>query len=102
VKTLSAPRGGFLVPVVAAADSPIERLLARERVAFMESPPRGSEAVDLERVIARVRGLSEEIAAHLVTMEEEIQLALVALLAGENVFLLSLPGAAKTTPPVRP
>lgn len=97
MKGLSTHDGGFLAPAVASAGVQIELLLARERVALLPSPPHGSEAMDASGFIDRVRHLGEEIADQLVDMDEEIELVLIALLAGENIFFLSLPGAAKTT-----
>ncbi len=97
MKTLNAHDGSYLAVAEAVPRSQIELLLASERVALCTSPPRGSDAVDLDGFVARVRRLGEEIAGQLVAMQEEIELALVALLAGENLFFLSLPGAAKTT-----
>jgi len=44
-----------------------------------------------------MRALGTEIKSQLISMDEEIDLVLVGLLTGENVFFLSLPGAAKTT-----
>lgn len=97
MKILIAHDGSCLAQAEAIPGPETQLLLARERVALCTSPPHGSDAVDLDGFIARARRLGEEIACQLVAMQEEIELALVALLAGENVFFLSLPGAAKTT-----
>lgn len=97
MKVLSTHSGGFLAPAAVAAGPQIELLLARERVALLTSPPHGAEVMDIGGFIDRVRHLGEEIADQLVSMDEEIELVLIALLAGENIFFLSLPGAAKTT-----
>ena len=97
MKVLSTHDGGFLAPADTTAGAQIELFLARERVALLTSPPHGTEEVNLGDFIGRVRRLAEEIAGQLIAMDEEIELTLVALLAGENVFFLSLPGAAKTT-----
>lgn len=74
-----------------------ERLLAHERVALMPAPPPGATPIDLEAFLEQVRKLGQEIKAQLVAMDEEVDLVLTALLSGDTVFLLSLPGAAKTT-----
>jgi MoxR-like ATPase len=72
-------------------------LLARERVGFFESQPTAAVPMDLKEFLQQVTALVEEIRGQLVSMDEEVELVLTALLAGENVFFLSLPGAAKTT-----
>lgn len=97
MKVLSTHDGGILSPAEATASDQIELLLARHRVALLASPPHGSEVMDINLFIDRVRHLGEEIADQLVAMDEEIELVLIALLSGENIFFLSLPGAAKTT-----
>lgn len=73
------------------------RLLAHDRVGVVEDSPAGAHAVDPEEVLERVRALGEEIKAQLVGMDTEVDLVLTGLLAGETVFFLSPPGAAKTT-----
>jgi MoxR-like ATPase len=97
VKILSTPDGRLLAHLEGLPDVQPELLLARERVGLFRAPPRPSEPMELAGFMARVERLGEEIACQLVAMQGEIELALVALLAGENVFFLSLPGAAKTT-----
>ncbi len=74
-----------------------ERLLAHERVALLSAPPPGAAAIDVDALLEQVRQLGKEIKAQLVAMEEEVDLVLTALLSGDTVFFLSLPGAAKTT-----
>lgn len=97
MKVLSTHNGSFLSPVEATATDDVELFLARDRVALLASPPHGSDMMDVNRFMDWVRRLGEEIADQLVAMQEEIELVLIALLAGENIFFLSLPGAAKTT-----
>ena len=97
MKSIETHDGRFLTPLEGVHDMRPELLLARERIGLFPSPPRSSEAVDLVEFMAGAERLGEEIAGQLVAMAEEIELAIVALLAGENVFFLSLPGAAKTT-----
>lgn len=74
-----------------------ERLLAHERVALLSTPPAGAAPIDVDAFLAQVRGLGQEIKAQLVAMDEEVDLVLTALLSGDTIFFLSLPGAAKTT-----
>ncbi|MGA9531517.1 MAG: MoxR family ATPase [Anaerolineales bacterium] len=72
-------------------------LLARERVGLFENQPKSASPMDLQQFLHQVRELGEEIRSQLVAMDAEVELVLTALLAGENVFFLSLPSAAKTT-----
>ncbi len=97
MKTLETHDGKFLVASADAAGANPELLLARDRVGLFNAAPKAAKSMDLTEFMTRVRLLREEIQSQLIAMEEEIELALVALLAGENVFFLSLPGAAKTT-----
>ena len=97
MKCLQTSGKRWLVPWSDGQGPRPQMLLARERVALFDDPPKGSEALDLDEFLGRVRSLEAEISDQLVAMDEEIELALIGLLAGENVFFLSLPGAAKTT-----
>ena len=74
-----------------------ERLLAHERVGVLHAAHPGVKAMDVDSFLEQVRQLGEEIKAQLVAMDEEIDLILTALLSGDTVFFLSLPGAAKST-----
>lgn len=74
-----------------------ERLLAHERVALLPAPPPGATPIDVDALLGQVRQLGMELKAQLVGMDEEVDLVLTALLSGDTVFFLSLPGAAKTT-----
>jgi len=73
------------------------RTLAKERVGLFTEEPVNSTALDIDNFIESVNDLGGEIKSQLVAMDEEIELALTALVSGETVFFLSLPGAAKTT-----
>lgn len=97
MKTLQSHDGKYYVPLSGANGAQPEVLLARERIALIRSRPDGSDEMDLDQFITDVGALGQEIKSQLVAMDEEVDLALVSLLAGENVFFLSLPGAAKTT-----
>jgi len=74
-----------------------ERYLARGRVGLFANAPNGAEVVDVKKVVSDVAGLGDEIKAQLVAMDEAIDMVLIALIAGETIFLLSKPGAAKST-----
>lgn len=74
-----------------------ERVLARGRVGLYRGAPKDAKQVDVQTLIQRLNALGNEIKCQLVAMDEEVDLVLTALIAGETVFFLSLPGAAKTT-----
>jgi hypothetical protein len=97
MKTLITHDGKFLAPLTSANGREPEALLARERIGLFASQPQGSQEMNLDDFLAGMHALGTEIKAQLVSMDEEIDLVLVGLLTGENVFFLSLPGAAKTT-----
>jgi MoxR-like ATPase len=97
MKTLHTEEGWLYASSSGSNGSAPGLLLARERVGLFENHPDGATPMDLEHFLDQVRGLGEEIRDQLVAMDEEVELVLTALLAGENVFFLSLPGAAKTT-----
>jgi len=73
------------------------RTLARERVGLFAKQPSIATPLDVEKFIESVNELGCEMKSQLVAMDEEIDLALTALISGQTVFFLSLPGAAKTT-----
>jgi hypothetical protein len=87
-----------LMPDISGANgAPPERLLAHERVAMLHITPPGATPMDVDAFLEQVRQLGQEIKSQLVAMDEEIDLTLTALLSGDTVFFLSLPGAAKST-----
>ena len=74
-----------------------ERFLARGRAGLYRDTPKNATQVDVPTLIQDINALGDEIKCQLVAMDEEVDLVLTALIAGETVFFLSLPGAAKTT-----
>ena len=74
-----------------------ERFLARGRAGLYQDTPKNATQVDVPTLIQNINALGDEIKCQLVAMDEEVDLVLTALIAGETVFFLSLPGAAKTT-----
>jgi len=87
-----------LMPDLSGANgAPPERLLAHERVAMLHATPPGATPLDVDVFLEQVRQLGQEIKSQLVAMDEEVDLTLTALLSGDTVFFLSLPGAAKST-----
>lgn len=74
-----------------------ERYLANGSVWQMPSAPRGAQIVDVDKVLDSVRQLGDEIKAQMVSMDECIDLVMIALISRVPIFLLSLPGAGKST-----
>jgi len=74
-----------------------ELLLARKRVGVFQAPPAGASEMDVKAFMVEVKKLETEINAQLVKMTNPIHNMLLGLLSGDNVFMLSQPGAAKTT-----
>ncbi len=97
MKTLRTHDGKYLAPTAEAAGRRPELLLSRERVGLFSTPPGGAQEFEFAGFLGRVRSLGQEIKSQLVAMDEEVEVVLLGLLTGENVFFLSLPGAAKTT-----
>ena len=73
------------------------QILAKGRVGLFDKTSSGPKTVDVKLLIDQIKNLGCEIKAQLVSMDEEVDLVLTALVAGETIFFLSLPGAAKTT-----
>lgn len=74
-----------------------ERVLARGRVGLYRGSPKNAKPVNVQTLVQTLNALGDEIKCQLVALDEEVDLVLTALIAGETVFFLSLPGAAKTT-----
>lgn len=94
MKTIET-KTGFLVP--ANGHTHVQMRLAAGRVVLIAQPPEDPEQLDVARFLDQVRALEREIDAQLSGLDEVIQVCLVALLCGGNVYLHSLPGAAKST-----
>jgi MoxR-like ATPase len=73
------------------------QILAKGRVGLFDNASSNPNIVDVKLLIDQIKNLGSEIKSQLVSMDEEIDLVLTALVAGETIFFLSLPGAAKTT-----
>jgi MoxR-like ATPase len=71
--------------------------LANGHAFLVDAPPAGAAALDPGQVGGAVADLRDEISAQLVGMAEAVHLLGLGLLSGGNVFLWSLPGAAKST-----
>ena len=71
--------------------------LANGHAYLVDNPPSGAKELDPEQVGSQVADLRDEISDQLVGMNEAVHLLGLGLLSGGNVFLWSLPGAAKST-----
>lgn len=69
---------------------------ARKRVGLYNVPTVGTQ-LDVLTVISKFVNLEMELNNNLIGMQEAVHVALLGLLSGDNVFLLSKPGAAKST-----
>lgn len=69
---------------------------ARKRVGLYNVPSAGTQ-LDVLSVISKFVNLETELNRNLIGMQEAVHVALLGLLSGDNVFLLSKPGAAKST-----
>ncbi|MBR6090417.1 MAG: AAA family ATPase, partial [Anaerolineaceae bacterium] len=69
---------------------------ARKRVGLYNVPSAGTQ-LDVLSVISKFVNLETELNRNLIGMQDAVHVALLGLLSGDNVFLLSKPGAAKST-----
>lgn len=73
-------------------------VLAHDRVGLFETEKVGAtQTIDLGIFLANVKKLGDEMKKQLIGMDEAVDVLLLGLISGVNVFLLSLPGAAKST-----
>jgi MoxR-like ATPase len=72
--------------------------VARDRIGiFPKAAAPEGQGVDLNRVLEGLKQLEREILRQLVGIDEAVHASILALAAGENVFLRSRPGLAKST-----
>ena len=71
--------------------------LAQGHAYLLQSPPNGAVEIIPEDVGKEVANLRDEISDQLVGMEQAVHLLAMGLVSGGNVYLWSLPGAAKST-----
>ena len=84
-----------LAPVESSNNAPVE-FYARGRVGLYDVPASGS-VMDVMTSVGNFTALEAELNSCLIGMEDAVHVALLGLLSGDNVFLLSKPGAAKST-----
>ena len=85
----------ILAPVESSDTDPVE-FYARGRVGLYDAPAAG-HVMDIPASVGKFTALETELNSNLIGMEDAVHVALLGLLSGDNVFLLSKPGAAKST-----
>ena len=83
--------------VITTDDQSTQMILAHGHASLVGTPPQGGMEIEPVHVGEEVSKLLDEISAQLVGMAEAVHLLGLGLLSGGNVFLWSLPGAAKST-----
>ena len=71
--------------------------LAQGHAYLLQSPPNGAVEIKPADIGKEVAGLRDEISDQLVGLEQAVHILAMGLVSGGNVFLWSLPGAAKST-----
>jgi len=71
--------------------------LAQGHAYLLQSPPNGAVEIMPADIGKEVAGLRDEISDQLVGLERAVHVLAMGLVSGGNVFLWSLPGAAKST-----
>lgn len=94
MKTINV--NGQQLAAVESMNSEPSEFYARRRVGLYNLPAAGAQ-LDVLSVISKFVSLEKELNSNLIGMEEAVHVALLGLLSGDNVFLLSKPGAAKST-----
>ena len=87
--------GQMLAPVESVDSEPVE-YYARRRIGLYSTAPAGT-SMDVLQALQKFNELETELNRNLIGMDEAVHVALLGLLSGDNVFLLSKPGAAKST-----
>ena len=87
--------GQMLASVESMQAEPVE-YYARKRVGLFNSASTGT-SMDVLQALQKFTDLETELNRNLIGMDEAVHVALLGLLSGDNVFLLSKPGAAKST-----
>ncbi|MFO7943472.1 MAG: MoxR family ATPase [Anaerolineales bacterium] len=83
--------------VITTENQKAQMILAHGHASLVGAPPQGGAEIEPVQVGEEVSKLLDEISAQLVGMAEAVHLLGLGLLSGGNVFLWSLPGAAKST-----
>ena len=83
--------------VITTENQNAQMILAHGHASLADAPPQGGVEIEPVQVGEEVSHLLDEISDQLVGMAEAVHLLGLGLLSGGNVFLWSLPGAAKST-----
>lgn len=97
MKTLQHDRGILALSLDEnqGTESP-KKYFVNKRVGFFDKIEGGTPVL-LDQFLKNVFKLREEISSQLIAMDDAIEVVFLSLLTGDNAFLLSLPGAAKST-----
>ena len=87
--------GQILASVESMNVEPVE-FYARKRIGLYKPAP-SAQPEDVLSIVRKFTDLETELNNSLIGMDEAVHVALLGLLSGDNVFLLSKPGAAKST-----
>ena len=87
--------GQILASVESMNVEPVE-FYARKRIGLYQNTS-AAQPVDVLSIVRKFSDLKTELNNSLIGMDEAVHVALLGLLSGDNVFLLSKPGAAKST-----
>ena len=83
--------------VISTEDLNHQMILAQGQAYLHQTTPSGAIEIFPQDIGKEAADLCDEIASQLVGMEEAVHLLAMGLISGGNVFLWSLPGAAKST-----
>lgn len=95
-KQLVLSQNVVFAPVAAVSNKTPLAVYCSRRIGLYDGDT-GLPALNINNVFAKFAQLESEINGNLVKMDEALHIAILGLLTGDNVFLLSLPGAAKST-----
>lgn len=96
MKQLVLNANTVFAPVSAVKNQQPAYVYCSRRIGLYHSDT-GLPSLNINDVFAKFAQLEKEVNSNLVKMDEALHIALLGLLTGDNVFLLSLPGAAKST-----
>ena len=87
--------GQILASVESMNVEPVE-FYARKRIGLYRNTS-AAQPADVLTIVRKFSHLETQLNNSLIGMDEAVHVALLGLLSGDNVFLLSKPGAAKST-----
>ena len=96
MKQLAINNSVVFAPVASVSNQQPSHVYCSRRIGLY-SGNTGLQNLNINEVFAKFAQLETEVNGNLIKMDEALHIALLGLLTGDNVFLLSLPGAAKST-----